>query len=1363
MVDKQAVETESMAAAQAHDETPTVLSWEGLSADVLGLLTADASAGVAAAPTGAVALMNAETLSEVAIPIAFAGATDNQWHLSTNSGYDINVLPVWADYTGAGVTVGVVDDGIQANHPELAGNYDASIDYDFVAGTSNVTQYVTHGTSVAGCIAAANDGTGTTGVAYGATITSFKLLGGSGIYLSQVQGALSQNVDVSNNSWGWTQPFAAHGFTSGIESTLQSAVTNNRGGLGTVFVFSAGNSGAEADNANYSEMLNSRFTIGVGATNQDGTLTSFSTPGAPVLVSAPGAAVYTTDVTGSGGYASGNYASMYGTSFSAPITSAVVALMLEANSSLGYRDVQEILAYSAIKTDAGDPGWATNGATNWNGGGMHVNDGLGYGLIDATAAVRLAETWLITGNSAHVFSNEANITVSSGAMNQVVDNNTIQNVLNISGAIDIDHVEVVLSFSHNYVPQLQIELVSPDGTSSVLFDHPPASNSYGSVITTYQSNWSLSSTHHWGEVGTGNWTLRITDSAAGNAGTLTGWTLKLWGDTASADDTYVYTNEFASFTAGGDAARRTLSDASGTDTINAAAVTGNSIINLNAGQDSTIAGNTVHINNGTQIENAIGGDGNDVITGNSAANTLVGGRGNDTLDGGGGIDTLIGGKGDDIYYVDSLSDVIIEYANEGHDIVYSSIANYVLSANVEELHIVGGGLSVTGTDSSETMQGNGNANILNGMGGDDVLYGRYGDDTLLGGLGNDFMDGGEGRDIMDGGDGDDTYVVDHNFDQVIEGANEGTDTVLSYISYALADNIERLRLQGTLDLNGSGNTADNAMYGNSGVNLLDGKAGNDYLDGGAGADTMIGGYGNDTYVVDNVGDDVQEVSSAGGVDTVQSSITYTLGANLENLRLLGSDAINGTGNSLNNNIYGNSADNILDGGAGNDYLDGGAGTNTLIGGLGNDTYIVNSINDTITENAGEGTDTVMSYVTYTLSSALENLRLQGSGNINATGNGSDNYLTGNSGANVLTGLGGNDTLDGGAGADTMIGGLGNDIYFVDNVGDVVTENSGEGTDIIYASVSYTIADNVESLRLLGSGNINATGNADANTLTGNNGNNILTGGDGNDILDGGLGVDTLIGGTGDDWYIIRNSSDVITENSGEGNDYAFTYVDYTLGANVERLRMQGNSHINATGNAENNQLYGNVGNNTLTGMGGNDYLDGGAGADTMIGGMGDDVYVVDSSLDVVTENAGEGNDTVLAYANHTLSANVETLRLQGAANLNATGNSAANVIYGNAGDNIIDGRGGNDVLLGLGGNDTFTFGLGCGSDLIQDFQNGLDHLDISGWGLSGFGDLTIAMAGADTTITFAGASGGEMITLDNIDSAVIDASDFIFA
>jgi len=400
---------------------------------------------------------------------------------------------------------------------------------------------------------------------------------------------------------------------------------------------------------------------------------------------------------------------------------------------------------------------------------------------------------------------------------------------------------------------------------------------------------------------------------------------------------------------------------------------------------------------------------------------------------------------------------------------------------------------------------------------------------------------------------------------------------------------------------GAGNDTLNGLAGND---KLYGNAGNDTLDGGAGNDTMVGGAGDDTYVVDATSDTITENASE-GTDFVQSSVSFTLAANVENLTLTGTAAINGTGNALDNVLTGNSAANTLSGGAGAD---------TMIGGAGDDTYVVDNIGDVVTEDSSEGNDSVQSRVTYMIGANLENLSLTGASAINGTGNAFNNAITGNNAANVL---------DGGAGADTMAGGVGNDTYVVDDVGDVVTENSGQGTDLVQSGIGYTLGANVENLILTGTSAINGTGNALNNVLTGNSAANVL---------DGGVGTDKMAGGAGDDTYVVDATSDTITENASEGTDSVQSSVSFTLAANVENLTLTGTAAINGTGNALDNVLTGNSAANTLSGGAGADTLDGGAGNDSLVGGVGNDTYLFGRGYesDIVTENDSTVGNTDVA-------------------------------------------------------------------------------------------------------------------------------------
>lgn len=513
-------------------------------------------------------------------------------------------------------------------------------------------------------------------------------------------------------------------------------------------------------------------------------------------------------------------------------------------------------------------------------------------------------------------------------------------------------------------------------------------------------------------------------------------------------------------------------DSAGNDTLDLSGFATSSHISLAPGTFSDCDAMTYNLSiaRGVVIENATGGAADDTLTGNDVANVL---------NGGGGADTMTGGLGNDTYYVDNAGDTVSENPGEGTDSVISSVT-FALGDNVENL-------TLTGTAAIDCT-GNALDNRITGNGGNNVIDGGAGNDTMVGGAGND------------------TYHVDSNGDVVTEVSAQGTDLVVSTVTWILGLNLENLTLAGNAAINGTGNAVNNVITGNDADNLLDGAAGNDTLDGGAGNDTMIGGLGNDTFVVDSTGDVVTELA-LGGVDTVRSTVTYALGDNLENLTLLGSADIDGTGNSVSNIILGNDGANALIGGAGGDTLNGGAGADTMSGGLGNDTFYVDNAGDVVNENPAEGTDTVVSTITYVLGTNLENLTLGGTDAIDGTGNAGANKITGNSGNNVL---------DGGDGIDTMIGGLGDDTYYVGTAGDTVTELAGQGTDLVYASINYTLAANVENLTLLGSDARSATGNSLANVMTGNGGNDTLNGGAGNDTLIGGAGNDVLIGSAGKD-------------------------------------------------------------------------------------------------------------------------------------------------------------------------------------------------------------------------------------------------------
>lgn len=319
-------------------------------------------------------------------------------------------------------------------------------------------------------------------------------------------------------------------------------------------------------------------------------------------------------------------------------------------------------------------------------------------------------------------------------------------------------------------------------------------------------------------------------------------------------------------------------------------------------------------------------------------------------------------------------------------------------------------------------------------------------------------------------------------------------------------------------------------------------------------------YGFDThYVWDGQGVDTISASTATAsvfidltpgtwqyIGTKNTSILATgqtfigFGTTIEN-------AITGTGAD---SVLGNSSRNNISTGAGNDTINGGMGIDTMIGGVGNDIYYVNSVSDVITEAAGAGLDSVYSTSNYTLANNVERLTLRGTLAINGVGNALSNGMAGNSANNILNGGAGNDRINGyegndkiigGLGADSMSGGLGNDIYYVDNLSDTVTEVLNEGIDTIYSMVTYVLGANQENLYLQGTSLINGVGNTGNNVISGNASANSINAGagsdnintyEGNDILTGGLGNDVLQGGLGNDRYVIARGDgvDTITEN-----------------------------------------------------------------------------------------------------------------------------------------------------------------------------------------------------------------------------------------
>jgi Ca2+-binding RTX toxin-like protein len=474
-------------------------------------------------------------------------------------------------------------------------------------------------------------------------------------------------------------------------------------------------------------------------------------------------------------------------------------------------------------------------------------------------------------------------------------------------------------------------------------------------------------------------------------------------------------------------------------------------------------------------------------------------------------------------------------------------------------------------------------NVPHVVGGADADYiiGNAAANSLDGGGNGDVLDGGAGADTMAGGSGNDSYFVENIGDVVIENPNEGFDTIFATANFTLPANVEALVLQGSADLQGYGSALNDTIYGNLGNNLING---------GAGADVMVGGAGSDVYFADNIADAALESANEGN-DTVFSTASFGLSANVENLILQGGADLQGYGNALVNTIYGNTGNNLLNGGVGADLM---------VGGTGNDIYFVDDTSDAAFELPGEGNDVVFSTAHYGLAANVEALVLQGSANLQGYGNNQANTLYGNAGNNLLNGAGG---------VDLMVGGAGDDTYFVDDPSDACFELASEGNDAVFALCHYGLAADVETLVMLGSGDFQGYGSNQANTLYGNAGNNLLNGVGGGDMM---------LGGAGNDTYFVDNAGDVVFENANEGADAVFAAVDYTLTANVEALVLQEVGNLSGMGNALANSLFGNGGDNALDGAAGADMLQGNAGNDTFVFRVGE------ANGDVIADFTGNG-------------------------------------------------------------------------------------------------------------------------------------------
>jgi Ca2+-binding RTX toxin-like protein len=623
-----------------------------------------------------------------------------------------------------------------------------------------------------------------------------------------------------------------------------------------------------------------------------------------------------------------------------------------------------------------------------------------------------------------------------------------------------------------------------------------------------------------------------------------------------------------------------------------------------------------------------------------------------------------------------------------------------------------------------------------------------------------------------------TAGVTHN-GMTISGDATSTGIVLQ-----LGTGVATITLAGTAPINVFDALDGNGIVGNDGNNVITVTGGADAVSGGLGIDRLVVDYRLTTGAI--TGDSTSNFTDAGGLGSVTINggfehFTILTGSGADTITTGAGDDIIITGEGASTVTAGQGA-NVITGGSGTDtvtaldggnFIDGGDGANTLTsgdgndtitGGLGIDTIVAGGGDDLIavrggadTSNSGAGDDRLT--VDYSASNTAviggvaggtllggysgriadlagnsidfqttENFAITtGSGNDNiTTGDGIDE-LDGGAGSDVLNSGGGNDTLIGGAGADSLAGGLDNDIYFVENTGDQVQENSGEGNDSVFSKVNFTIPNNVEILGMNGSG------------LTG-------TGSAGNDILSSLNGANTLAGLDGDDIYYVGNTGDQVQESAGGGNDVVFAFADFSMPANVEALAMVG-SGLTGTGGA------------------GNDTLSSFNGANTLVGLDGNDTYYVRNGGDQVQESVGGGGDVVFAFTDFTRPANIETLVMNGPG-LIGTGTSDEDTFISMGGANTLAGLGGNDLYFVNNTGDQVQESAGGGSnDVVFSRVNytmpaNVEVLAMNGSGLTGTGgsgnDLFTSLNGANTLV---GLGGSDTYYINNTGDQVQEAAD----
>ena len=1250
----------------------------------------------------------------------------NQWYFS-----EIRIKTAWQDYSGDGIKIGVfegTDETIPLNHTHTDLNDNISQEYLDSISSIDINEFSNHATLVAGVIAAEKNDEGVVGVAYDSTIASHSWNYDSYGLPNTI------NYDIANNSWAFSEPFiddfkgSNSSYLQGIKISFENASLYGRDGLGTSIIHAGGNLRGEGDNINHHNVLNSRHNVTVGSINQEGDLSKlinasepFSNPGAAILVSAPGSNIESTSnllENENGSTFGGDSQTTQGTSLSAPIVSGVVALMLEANPELGSRDIQKILAYSARHINDDATSWQYNGANTKNGGGLHFSNDYGFGIVDAHTAVRLAESW---NGGVNNLNNESSDLVKNDQQINIEDNGTVTSSVMVDSSlngINVEYAEVYVDIDHGRIGDLTIELISPNGTKSILLDRPgKAPNSDNSDLGISTDNglkFNLSSANFYGENGNGQWQIKITDNVTGEAGTLNSWELKLFGSNDNGNDVYVFTDELGVR----DQGQHVITDDFGIDSINATGVLTNSYINLNTNATSNINNQNITFDNNTVIENAYAGDGDDALIGNNSDNILYGGRGNDTLTGNSGSDIFQLKKNNSATDTDIITDFEIVNLNEKIDVTDFKIANFdelvITQENDNTIITFDNGqrlilknIAATNLSAANFVGFNENVVTLEGSESNDNLYGDDRDNVIIANEGDDYISGGKGNNTLTGGAGSDKFFISKNSGK--------TDTINDFDA---SDSDEKIVLSKFSGISSFKDLDIVQLSEDVVINLPDSQKliiknrnlENFSNDNFIFHNQILGGKNNDTLNGTRLED---VIYSDDGDDVIYGQ---------DNADYISS----GKGNDI---IYGGHGDDEILAGHGDDFIYGGLGRNTISGGSGNDVFVIEkNANSTyiITDFELSNINEFLDFTSIPEIKSFNSLNIEQQGsdavillednqkiilkNIDSSSLNSTNFKFNRIYTNE--GTDGDDTIHMEVFKESVYsGGEGTDLFVVhkdlsDTVGYGLVHNLITDFDVTSEKIDLRQFERTLSFDDIRFSDININGDKYLRIYVNSAENNQY-------ITLTGVVKEEL---TANNFIFTQNTSKTIYGDDSDNTIKAPYSDDYIEGRKGD------------------DTIFGDKGNDVIYGNEGNDTIYDGEGSDIVYAGSGDDIINVEEGANEI--HAGEGNDQILGQ---TRSENGNVVLYDPSLK------SHNNTIYGDDGNDKVNIIGDNNTIFGGKGDDYVFSG---GVDIYIDGGKGNDHIagfsEFNGTIVGGQGDDYI-----DSSLRSGTISGGE-------------GSDFIF-